>query len=1039
MTTPNQAAPDGAVTIGGGTWNYGQTMTEDIGRAAFEFPMPTFDNMLDLLRLVLERLPIDALQPWADFLGIVDGVFSSAGQAVDAIIGALVENVGMTVQAFGEWLADTFQPVKDWLDSLQPLLDWLGTTLSTAMQTVFQTVLDFFDWVGSTIGVPDMQTILSFFSGQLGGLGSLDIFGSVAAFFTDLLTNLGSGVWAWLQEVASFFDWVWGLLGEPALTAITNLLDSVGGLLSFPAIQGHIEDLAAFFTGVLNPAQFVQVVKDAFPFLEWLFLQFTGAVDSVLKPVFTFLDWLWTSFGATAETFLKPALDFFNWVWGLFGEPALTDLGNLFNSIMGMLSFSSIQTFIEDIADFFTGLLNPSQFVQLFKDAFSFLDWLFNTLFSGTVDTLENIFTALQGLLDPAGTLTSWLEGIPSLAQSLINQLWSLLNGGAEGINRTINEVLVSIGDFVSDLIKFLTGNPLAVGLGEVATWANSLLTKGLSWPDFKTLFGEIPNTILGVIPLPAISMVSPELMAHGGFDTSSTLDPASGWEWSTDTQSGSAGSAKVAGNSEVRRLYSNQTIAVAELDKLNISWWKKTTGTIPAGGVEFGVVYLKDGVVLGDAVISVSSGSATWTNHSTTYTIPDTGADINGIRIFIGIKNTVPAGSYVWFDDISVKKTGLLDGSWMEGQLGTIAQDIQGVVDQVVQGIQGLGAVGALVGDGIKGALQSIFTTLFGPLQNFLPTNLVLNPFLETAIPGLQASKITSGDFDSTRIRNGAITTLKISDLAVSEAKLNGGAVTANKIATSAVTTEKINPYAVTTEKIAPWAVTSGEVAENAVTNFAIASNAVNNDSIAADAVTSNEILNGTITSDLLNTSTFTAIADTIGVTPVTGSGGKMSRKNTATKVTCSGGDNKFPSNFFIASGGGSGVDQISADIAADYTTGKFTVTHAGYYIVEVGFTVNASAPGVTYFNVAPALFVDGSTAPFKVGADSLGSYGAGFGNWSRSAHATFIVYLGANGHVQPGYRNFSASSISNFFQGDAAGNTTYFSIAMLNRTAEG
>jgi hypothetical protein len=108
VTTPYQAAPDGAVTVGGGAWNYGQTLDESIARAAFEFPMPTPGNMLDLLRIALESLPIDALKPFANFLGLVDGVFDNLAEAVNQILGSLVTRVFQTVADFGDFIIDLF-------------------------------------------------------------------------------------------------------------------------------------------------------------------------------------------------------------------------------------------------------------------------------------------------------------------------------------------------------------------------------------------------------------------------------------------------------------------------------------------------------------------------------------------------------------------------------------------------------------------------------------------------------------------------------------------------------------------------------------------------------------------------------------------------------------------------------------------------------------------------------------------------------------------------------------------------------------------
>ena len=158
------------------------------------------------------------------------------------------------------------------------------------------------------------------------------------------------------------------------------------------------------------------------------------------------------------------------------------------------------------------------------------------------------------------------------------------------------------------------------------------------------------------------------------------------------------------------------------------------------------------------------------------------------------------------------------------------------------------------------------------------------------------------------------------------------------------------------------------------------------------------------------------------------------MIRTNTTNKVTAETGNRKF-TGFYV-------VDSASADITASASNGSFTVTHAGYYIVEVGFNANSEPPGAGAFSVAPAIYVGGSANPYKIGGDAMGSYvqiGDGvFGNWARSAQATFIVYLPAQGVVQAGYVNRMGQATS-FFQGDTNGANCYFSIAMLNRTDEG
>lgn len=153
MTTPNQVSPDGAVTIGGGEWKYGQAINEQTARSAFEFPMPKPDNMLDLLRMSLERLPLDALQPFADFLGVVDGVFTTVGEAVTSIMDSLiVRPILQTVEAFTEWVEDLFEA--------------FGSGLLTG------DLVEFGIWFDENVKQPIVGTIDGFVRGIMGLFGS---------------------------------------------------------------------------------------------------------------------------------------------------------------------------------------------------------------------------------------------------------------------------------------------------------------------------------------------------------------------------------------------------------------------------------------------------------------------------------------------------------------------------------------------------------------------------------------------------------------------------------------------------------------------------------------------------------------------------------------------------------------------------------------------------------------------------------------------------------------------------------------------------
>lgn len=177
MTTPYQSSPDGAIVVGGGEWKYTQTINEATHRSGYEMPQPTPDNMVELLQMALERLPIDALKPFAGFLGIVDGVFTSVSQAVEAIIGSLVERVVQTVQDFNAWVTDFFGA--------------MGSGLLTGDLT------DFGDWWDSNITQPVVGTVDGFVRGVLGMVGSgfnVNIVEETAQKLADSIADMNEAV-----------------------------------------------------------------------------------------------------------------------------------------------------------------------------------------------------------------------------------------------------------------------------------------------------------------------------------------------------------------------------------------------------------------------------------------------------------------------------------------------------------------------------------------------------------------------------------------------------------------------------------------------------------------------------------------------------------------------------------------------------------------------------------------------------------------------------------------------------------------------------
>lgn len=92
MTTPNQGAPDGAVTIGGNGWRYGQLVNEKRAREQFEIEPPSnLREALDLLPSVLSLIPNTSMKPWQKWLSLSDEETSN-GTVKERLVEALSEH-----------------------------------------------------------------------------------------------------------------------------------------------------------------------------------------------------------------------------------------------------------------------------------------------------------------------------------------------------------------------------------------------------------------------------------------------------------------------------------------------------------------------------------------------------------------------------------------------------------------------------------------------------------------------------------------------------------------------------------------------------------------------------------------------------------------------------------------------------------------------------------------------------------------------------------------------------------------------------------
>lgn len=150
-----------------------------------------------------------------------------------------------------------------------------------------------------------------------------------------------------------------------------------------------------------------------------------------------------------------------------------------------------------------------------------------------------------------------------------------------------------------------------------------------------------------------------------------------------------------------------------------------------------------------------------------------------------------------------------------------------------------------------------------------------------------------------------------------------------------------------------------------------------------------------------------------------VLGSGATMIRTSSS-NVDGSSGRNQFPGTYF------NNKEVGTADIGVDLTTGRFTVSLAGWYAIEFRTRINTGASPPN--NTELVLFKNGSA--FKHMGDSLTNDSVD----ARGIGGSALVYLDVNDYVHFGYE-LSASS-SNYFTGESTGAETYATIALTNRS---
>lgn len=426
------------------------------------------------------------------------------------------------------------------------------------------------------------------------------------------------------------------------------------------------------------------------------------------------------------------------------------------------------------LLDFIEGLPVVGQFVQLlqaFTNQYDGEDEILlaiQELFGPIVELAGNIvelFTGAPGALDE---LKTWAEGLP-----LIGPIVSVLTGDADGPQ----------------------------DLAALGAWARSLLT-GTSKIPAENLIGQISDAVFSVIPVAHINIASPNLLSQGEFFSLATVTPGNGWTWDdSENRTGRGGSAKVTANGTLRELFSNQTIKVAEGDKVTVSAWIKTSGYTGSGSpIVLSVVPFAGTTQQSTVTIASRAGSTSWVQMTgaSVYVVP---AGVTSIRVRLAVGATATAGT-IWWDDISVTKSGLLGQSLVDslvaawnklwdgafGLTGTVGKTWEDLNTALANPL-GKANTANTNHDTLLGNLLNLPATVIGSIVNVIVDGAAsMGQFLTDLFDGLNGSTGSTNKTVS-NVKNAAGTARSQANLGVTNAATaQGAAATADGKAQGAI-----------------------------------------------------------------------------------------------------------------------------------------------------------------------------------------------------------------------------------------------------------
>ncbi|UCR74395.1 minor tail protein [Mycobacterium phage Ritam007] len=307
---------------------------------------------------------------------------------------------------------------------------------------------------------------------------------------------------------------------------------------------------------------------------------------------------------------------------------------------------------------------------------------------------------------------------------------------GSEVVRPLTPQQLVEFGkelieQFIRRVVQALAGVfiPGVPSFEQLKDWAESLPDLGqiveMIWNsplNPVNIVGSIAHLLTQLNP-GAFSKTQPNLLAAPKFAAGS-ID--SGAEWVVDPDkshsSDGSGAVRVVANGRLHALRSGSgptdVTAVGEGQKIDTSIWVSHSDYAGNGAsILLQIVPFIDGVAQTpvdlDAYTPLEQ-TIEWRQLAGQYTVPE---GVTGLQLRLVVTEEATSGT-IWFDDATLKQTGVIRQEWVEGLpevLQSLFAQVQLTIDTVVNAIRG----------GVQTTLNT-FEDLFEALQNINPANII-------------------------------------------------------------------------------------------------------------------------------------------------------------------------------------------------------------------------------------------------------------------------------------------------------------------------